>query len=77
MSNVVVLPNLPSRLRHFFGEVAGQHIPELLSGLEDYLDKTTKVIEQYPNGDQKSALMAQSPTIASLLEMARLKADRL
>jgi len=44
--------------------LAGQHIPELLAALEDYLDKTTKVVE-YPNGAQKSTLMAQSATIAT------------
>lgn len=77
MANVVVLPNLPSQLGRFFGEMAGQHIPELLDGLESYLLNTIRVIEQYPNGEQKSALIAQSATIARLLDMARVKADRL
>jgi hypothetical protein len=77
MSKVILLPNVPNKLARFFGEVAGQHIPELLLQLEGYLRKTTEVIEQCAAEEGKRTLIDQRSSILRLLEEARSKAGQL
>ena len=77
MSNVILLPNVPTKLASFFGEVAGEHIPELLVQLEDFLCKMTAVIEQCIAEESRSALVDQRSSIMRLLEEARAKAAQL
>ncbi len=77
MPNVVVLPNVTRQLGRFFGEVADQHIPELLSQLDNYMRKTTVVIDQCEEGEAKNALIAQHSAILRSLELARMKASQL
>ncbi|QOZ54447.1 hypothetical protein [Bradyrhizobium sp. CCBAU 53338] len=77
MPKVVVLPNVPSQLARFFGEVASEHIPELLERLEEYMRKTTAVIERCADGERKDALIAQRSAILGLLDQARTKAGGL
>ncbi len=77
MPNVVVLPNVESQLGRFFGEVADQHIPELLSELESYMRKATSIIDQCAEGEAKSALIAQRSALFRNLETARMKISQL
>ncbi len=77
MSNVSVLPNVPSKIARFFGEVSGEHIPELLFQLEVFLKTTTAVINHPAEGERKSALIAERVAILRMLQSARSQASQL